>query len=555
MKYGKILCILVVGIIFSLLMVVLPVAPTYAAGGVIKLHPNEGKIGDTIEINGYSFDADKAVRLYFSSDKVDEGASIDYKVTAYEYIGMVSINADGDFSTGFNFRVPDELTDGSEREYVHGGHYYVYVVYYGQQTISAIDRFTVINGEIQVEPQQGRVGTKINISGDGLHDNQKITIEYDGEDVDITSGDEQTDSNGKFSCIIVIPESTSGNHTIRVTDEVGNKPETEFSVEPSISIDPTSQAVGETVDISGTGFGKRENITIVFEGLGEVATLRPIRTTRRGSLTGSFVVPSDADCTTCKIEAHDESSNVAKAQLATFILPTPTIPAGIGLAPATSVTSPGHVSMELTVTGSGFTANTMVTVTYDNGQTPTVTTITTDTNGDFLATFTVPPSIAGSHTVSATDGANMATDVFTMESEAPPMPVPLLPEVATTTKAKAYFDWEGVTDPSGITYTLQIGSDADFTTIVLEEAGLSNSEYTLDEEDRLETTDREAPYYWRVKAVDGASNESQWTPSVLFYVGFSWAALPDWVRYTFYGLGVLLLAALVFEVRRRATSH
>ncbi len=73
-----------------------------------------------------------------------------------------------------------------------------------------------------------------------------------------------------------------------------------------------------------------------------------------------------------------------------------------------------------------------------------------------------------------------------MESEAPPMPMPLLPEVATTTEAEAYFDWTDVTDPSGVSYALQIASDKDFTTIVLEKKGLTNSEYTITEEEKLQ---------------------------------------------------------------------
>ncbi|GAI03108.1 unnamed protein product, partial [marine sediment metagenome] len=101
---------------------------------------------------------------------------------------------------------------------------------------------------------------------------------------------------------------------------------------------------------------------------------------------------------------------------------------------------------------------------------------------------------------------------------------------------------------------LQIASDADFTTIVLEKEGLSRSEYTVAEEEKLESTEKEAPYYWRVKAVDGASNESEWTYPRLFYVGFSWTSIPDWVWYTFYGLGVLLLGILGFWVRRRSAK-
>ncbi len=142
-----------------------------------------------------------------------------------------------------------------------------------------------------------------------------------------------------------------------------------------------------------------------------------------------------------------------------------------------------------------------------------------------------------------------------MESEAPPMPMLLLPKVATTREAEAYFDWEDIKHLSSVTYTLQIASDKDFTTIVLEKKGLTNSKYTIIEEEKLKLTEMEAPYYLRVKAVDSAFNESEWTPSGLFYVGFSWTSVPSWVLYMWMGLGALLLAILGFWVRRRTTSY
>jgi hypothetical protein len=136
-----------------------------------------------------------------------------------------------------------------------------------------------------------------------------------------------------------------------------------------------------------------------------------------------------------------------------------------------------------------------------------------------------------------------------MESQAPPVPVLLLPKVADTAEAKAYFDWEDVTDPSGVSYTLQVASDANFTNIVLEREGLPASGYTLSKEEKLESTGKEA-YYWRVKAVDGARNESEWSSPGLFYVGFSWTTMPNWVWYILYGLGALLLGVLGFWVRK-----
>ena len=132
------------------------------------------------------------------------------------------------------------------------------------------------------------------------------------------------------------------------------------------------------------------------------------------------------------------------------------------------------------------------------------------------------------------------------------MPMLLLPEVVTTREAETYFDWEEVTDPSGVTYTLQIASDEDFTSIVLEKKDLTNSEYTLTEEEKLEPGDKKAIYYWRVKAIDGASNESGWTTPGSFLVGFAFAFdMPNWALYLLIGLGGLGLFFSGFWLGKR----
>jgi len=516
------------------MVVAIPATPALAAEAV-KVNPNEGEIGDKIEIFGSKFDANYRVYIYFSSREADVGGDID-KLDAYERATSINTTSDGTFDT--DFRVPYELTQGYHPEDVHGGDYYVYVTYRNSVRIEAIAQFTVIDGEIELDPEEGPVGTEVRISGEGLRQGQKITIDYDGDDVDIVSGDRETDSEGKFTCTIIIPESTADNHTITVTDESGNKPEAEFSVQPKITTAPTSASAGNAVEVSGTGFARKEYITITFEGYRVFTNPVEIKSNNNGSFSGSFLVPSYTTSGISEVRASDRSANKAEVDL--------TISVGISLNPATSQTSPGHVGMELTVYGSGFTVNTMVTITYSN----TVATATTDVYGNFRATFSVPPSVAGSHTVTATDGKNTVTSVFTMEAKAPPMPVPLLPKVAGMAEAEAYFDWEDVNDDSlPVTYTLQVASDADFTTIVLEEKGLTHSEYTITKEEKLDPTEKKTPYYWRVKAVDGASNESEWTPQWLFYVGFSWTL------YIWIGLGVLLLTILGFWVRRRIAYH
>jgi hypothetical protein len=210
--------------------------------------------------------------------------------------------------------------------------------------------------------------------------------------------------------------------------------------------------------------------------------------------------------------------------------------------------------MELTVYGTGFTADSMVTITYDDEA--IAATATTNANGNFSAKFIVPPSVARAHTITATDGSDTKSSVFIMESAPPPMPVPLLPEVASIVEAEAYFDWGDVTDDSlPVSYTLQIASDPDFTASIREKEGLTGSEYTLTEAERLEPAGRETPYYWRVRAVDGAFNEGEWTYPILFYAGSSQASTLGWALYLWIGLGILLLAFFGFWMRRRITSR
>ena len=546
MKYNKICCLLALSIILALLLSVFAI-PSHAAGGVIALDPEEGKIDKRIEVDGGGFNA-KAVCIYFSSDKADVGDNIDSQVTAYEKVVTASVvtastDAGGDFTRTYDFTVPEALTDGGHKEDVHGGDYYVYATYSTSKEIIAVATFTVIDGEIWLSPEEGTVGTEVEISGEELRHNQKITVKYEGDEVDITSGDNETDSDGQFVCTIIIPESIAGNHVITVTDESGNKPEAEFSVKPKITLNPAEQAVLQEVRVIGTGFNKKEFITIRFDGDKLSTTPAVVETNYRGSFSGSFLVPSRDSGGIIRIEASDTFFNRAEAQL--------TILAGIRLDPITSPTSPGYVGMELTARGGGFIADAMVTITYSiNDEAIPVATARTNANGNFSASFTVPPSVAGSHAITATDDTSTVTATFTMESQAPPVPVLLLPKVADTAEAEAYFDWEDVDDDSmPVTYTLQVASDANFTNIVLEREGLPASGYTLSKEEKLESTGKEA-YYWRVKAVDGACNESEWSSPGLFYVGFSWTTMPNWVWYILYGLGALLLGVLGFWVRK-----
>jgi hypothetical protein len=531
MKLSKIGRILASSFILTLLIPLLP-TPVHAAE-YFFIYPFEGKIVTWIEIDGSSFKANDIVYIYISSQKAAIGGSIDEEVTAYEQLALVTTDASGNFDRPYTFYFPDALTDGAAVEDVHGGEYYAYAVYYRSYEIVAYTVFTVFDGEISLDIEEGVVGTEVEISGQGLRPNQSIAIKYDGDITEIANGDSQTDKKGGFTCTIIIPVSSAGSHIISAVDESGDTPETEFTVTPMITINPTEQLTGGEVQVSGAGFAKRGTITITLDGVKVTTTPLPLDADHYGSFEGSFLVVASGSYGTRTVEAKDDSSNKARAQLA--------IRGGITVSPTTSTTSPGHVGTELVINGAGFDIGSEVALTYsDNGETIPIDTVTA-TDGAFRVEFIVPPSAAGSHDITASDGTSTATAVFIMDSQAPTTPTPLTPEVAGTTATRAYFDWSDVSDTSGISYNLQVAVDPDFNAILLNRAELEASEYTLTEEEELVSAQKDAPYYWRVKAVDGAFNESGWTYPRLFYIGFSWSSLPAWALYI---LGVIAAAAL-----------
>jgi hypothetical protein len=523
-------------------------AAKFFVPGPIVLSLSRGRIGDWISLNGAGLNSGATIYIYFSGNKASVGQYIGQQVTIYQLVRTVSVAADGTLGGGVGFQIPSTLTSGKSEDDVHGGDYYFYVTYSAAQTqIAIISRFVVLDGEIRLEPAEGTAGAEVKIYGQGLRSNQKITAKYDGEDISITSGDSTTNSTGQFNCVIIVPESISGYHVIAVSDVTGNKPEANFLVRPAITLSPASAIVNQLVEVRGTGFGDMQSLTLTVNG--EVLATKPaiVTSNHLGGFTFSFAAPSAAVNTTAKVEVSDEEANQAEAQLT--VLPLPPTPASISLTPATSLASPGYVGMQITIDGTKFQPNTAVEVAYDE-ETVTAVEITSDSRGSFSTTFIIPPGPAGTHTITAADGTNTASADFIMESSAPLPPTPLLPKVASAAEDVTYFDWKDVADPSGVTYTLQIATDAEFTNIMLEKTGLTASEYDLTPAEQLTAMGQATAYYCRVRAIDGAGNEGAWTAPVPFYVGLAKPPMANWIKFTLIGLGVVLVGVVAFWVRR-----
>jgi len=311
-------------------------------------------------------------------------------------------------------------------------------------------------------------------------------------------GNEVATATGEFSYRFTIPDSTAGGHEIIAEDTAGNSAEAEFEVVPSVALDLTSGAVGDILTVSGNGFGYRSDVAIYFGDI-EVAYAK---TDGYGNFEVAFNIPPMAT-DTYDVRAEDGDENTGKAEF------TVTVGASLNL-------TTGNVGTDLTVSGTGFVANRAVTIKYDD---VVIATATTDADGAFDATFKVPASKSGEHVTIVSDGISTRWLAFNVESDAPPVPVLLLPISNSEAKAAAYFDWGDVDDPSlPISYSLQVASDRSFTSIVLEKNGLTHSEYSLTGGEKLAAVKKEAPYCWRVKAMDSAANESEWSTPETFHV-------------------------------------
>ena len=318
---------------------------------------------------------------------------------------------------------------------------------------------------------------------------------------------------------------------------LGNTAEAEFTIiVAAASLNPDTGYVGTEVTVSGTGFKASQSVTISFENEDTFEDVATASTDVYGSVNASFTVPV-RNTGTFKVKVSD-GVNTDEADF--------TILTSASLSQTT-----GNVGTELTVSGTGFAGK--VSIKYDDVE---IATTTADAEGAFSVTFTAPQSKYGGHNITATDGTSTEQFTFTMESTPPSIPPPLLPEMDIKAKAQAYFDWEDVTDPSGVTYVLQIASDENFIeeSIVLEKTALTDSEYTITKEEKLESVSKKAPYYWRVKAIDDASNEGDWSGTGSFYVGVSFT-MPQWAIYTLSGIGALLLVFLGFWVGRKTAYY
>jgi len=563
----KLLSRLVIALAICLIAIPTLVSPVQAAGTFHisggDVSADEGHVGDEVRIYGnWAGSHGSYIHIYYELFDEDEDDWYYKKIRYDEYDDV-----EDRYTFDYDFTIPESYSGVHE-----------ILICEDDDPGDDVDtlEFTVYPS-IEIDADDGPAGTTVKVSGKGWDkDESEVEIrfyledpeedEYDDDDLYVVAAtsaieiDDDPDNHGtwKEEVAFEVPPASKGKHWVyAVGDENDaiaddNIIGAEFEVTPGISIDPTSGSPGATVTVSGSGFDKSEkDIKVLFNG---ESVASGISADSDGLWEKSFEVPQTAKGE-YDITAEGKKTKKADIDEISFeVVPS------IVLSP-----TQGHVGTSLTVSGGGFPKDESVTVTYDGVSKGSAT---ADTNGvlsgiTFEATHTQSTHTVD-HPIVVTYDTTTVTLNFVMESDAPAKPTLSSPasgsRIGIFRKQTPTFSWSAVTDDSGVGYTLQIGTSADFAQVLISRQVLTSEpsvsteptvlapiSYTLTGAEALDY----GTYYWRVKAIDGAQNDSGWSSAH----SFKSTLLPLWAFAAIVALVAVLIGFLVYFLARGKGSY
>jgi hypothetical protein len=194
---------------------------------------------------------------------------------------------------------------------------------------------------------------------------------------------------------------------------------------PVVTINPSSGPIATLVTITGNGFAPFSTVVISFEG----DTRATVTSTSNGGFNATFNVPSTSSIGDHTVEASQGSNSASKPfKVTDMVSPKATQGSSSSSKTSTATSSgvptitlnstSGPVGNSVIITGSVFDPSSTVVITFNGTDIITTpTTVTTSTNGEFLANFTVPlSSSVGFAPIVATQGSNSASNTFIVTS-------------------------------------------------------------------------------------------------------------------------------------------
>ena len=277
--------------------------------------------------------------------------------------------------------------------------------------------FTVVSRGLTVSPASGPLGTSILLSGGNFTSRGEIGADsIEIGTIETTHGEITLDSTGSIpaTSVIVPAEVAYGNVdvTVIVTDpkDADSKPVTgtgTFTViQPTISLEPATVAMGNDVTVTGEGWVGNSIVTIEMRPLGankRALTTAVVTTDGLGGFSSVMTVPNNTGVgpDMVSIDAHDGLGNTSLAKNLNIPAATLTL----------SPTGTATVGDRVTVTATGFTPSTGLSELSIGGANVMEGVVVTDEQGNLTTSFTVP-GLTGAQLVKVVIGtADVSTSI------------------------------------------------------------------------------------------------------------------------------------------------
>ncbi len=281
-------------------------------------------------------------------------------------------------------------------------------------------------------PTSGIVGSSVTVTATGFAGTSGVTLAYNGVAITVascTSGTAgatiTTTAAGGFVCKYTVPAAAASGAGSLVASDTTYTAQTAtaaFTVTPwTMALSPTSGLMGSSVTVTATNFAASSSVTLAFDGVSLTTTAPISLACTVGTVSGATITTSGAGAFTCTYNVPYGATAGAGSLVASDASGPTTFTAAYTVTPWTITLSPTTLahgtSSAVTITGAGFVASSLVTITL-NGTllvsgtgafscsvgTLSGSTITTTAAGAFTCSYT-PAKAAGAaiYTFTASD--------------------------------------------------------------------------------------------------------------------------------------------------------
>ena len=324
----------------------------------LYLYDSSGKAGMTTDIVGYGFSHNSNVDIIWDINGT------------HNLLKSVTTDAGGYFEDTVTIPNLALGTYNITAIDAHGNQAYTY--------------FEIIPPQVETRYPDGIVGSSIPIRGYAFSPNSVVTLIWDvNGTTKVGLGTVSTNSNGRFTTEFTVPDVPSGFYNISAIDQNLNTGYVTFEVvDATIRLNTTSGIVGQAVGLTGRGFEANSAISITWNGT-QIATAT---SDADGNLETTITVPNSVTGYHL-VEATDATNQVAYALF--DVRPDVTIDL-----------TEGPTGTVVNAVGTGWAASKAFSLHFSpNAHPPKVANSTTDANGNFDITFTVPVISPGNYFV------------------------------------------------------------------------------------------------------------------------------------------------------------